>query len=56
MAHKLGLYTRDNMMATKEHKAFIAKINYDADIDTFFSCVVNIYRTIIFYAKNHCRT
>lgn len=38
-------------MATMEHKGFMAKIDYDADIDSFFGCVVNVSSPITFYGK-----
>lgn len=38
-------------MATMEHKGFMAKIDYNADIDSFFGCVVNVSSPITFYGK-----
>ena len=52
MAHKPGLYAREEIaMATMEHKGFMAKIDYDADIDSFLGCVVNVSSPITFYGK-----
>ena len=38
-------------MAAMEHKGFVAQIDYDADMDSFFGCVVNVSSPITFYGK-----
>ena len=38
-------------MATMEYKGFVAQIEYDAEIDSFFGNVVNVSSPITFYGK-----
>ena len=38
-------------MATMEYNGFVAQIEYDAEIDSFFGNVVNVSSPITFYGK-----
>ncbi len=45
-------HLRSLVMTTMKHRSYVAKIEYDAEIDSFFGDVVNTNDTITFYGRS----